>query len=152
MLLYLFLCSGSTIFLRKDTSQGIHLALYWLQHPSLRSHIFFSCHGDAGERKEWIKSLVLRIISSYNNRKASREHSFREQWMRWSNMNETTFFSINLYLLHLNDFSFFSYKPLTTENTDFLTEAGFWDISSPAPNKRDVPLQAHLTVIFQPKI
>lgn len=31
----------------KTVCQGIHLALYWLQHPSLRSHIFFCCHGNA---------------------------------------------------------------------------------------------------------
>lgn len=31
----------------KTVCQGIHLALYWLQHPSLGSHIFFCCHGNA---------------------------------------------------------------------------------------------------------
>lgn len=78
---------------KKDTCQGIHLALYWLQHPSLWSHIFFCCHGNAGERKR-IKLLVLRIIQSSQKRRTSRQCFFRGQWMGWSNMNEITIFPL----------------------------------------------------------
>lgn len=84
---------AAPIFRKKDTRQGIHLALYWLQHPPLRSHIFFRCHGNAGERKR-IKLLELRIIHSSHKRRASRQRFFRGQWMGWSNMNETTIFPL----------------------------------------------------------